>query len=154
MSQKQSKSNKYKTIKQLNSTIGTFDKKTKRSSFHSKPKTIDKSDFRGKNRKKGESGYSKQMFLNKKIRTAASDLRGEYSKPKYGINSGYPYNGTMVKQVELSKLINTGNKFHLDQKVKQVDEAGRTNGRKASCADWCRTARSTSSFCRSFPTRS
>jgi hypothetical protein len=60
------------------------------------------------------------MFINKKSRGAGSELRGEYSKMKYGINSGYPYNGTMAKPIELSKLMGTGNKFHLDQSVKTV----------------------------------
>jgi hypothetical protein len=115
---KNSRNSKFRSIKKKNNTIGSLDTRIKRRSFNANSQTIDKS-LNNDISKKTEHN-PKTMFLNKKIRGMEQRTK-EVPKRNYNINVKYTFNST-TKQVELSKLIQTGNKFHLDNPMKMVGE--------------------------------
>lgn len=116
MSHNADRKSKYRSIKKMNSTMGNFDKQIKRSSFHggSKPKTMEKGRKADRHR-----DHAKALFVNRKLKGIDQAVR-ECAKRKYNLNTRYAFN-THSKQLDLSKLIQTGNKFHLDQSLKMVD---------------------------------
>jgi hypothetical protein len=88
----------------------------KRRSFHGNSKTNDKSQ--NKKTQKVKETNPKTMYLNKKIRAMDHNNR-EGLKSKYNLNARYAFSST-VKQVDLTKMIQTNNKHHLDSSMKMV----------------------------------